>query len=124
MKIRFNGEDQPIASIENLSRALDRFDVEPLFELSIETDDGPSMIMLRNADHAWLMYLRFHGDSGFVTKGDQSRHGASTYRLSNGQVDEYPLSWCIGLEQCYKAIAYFFVNDGARYDLIDWYTGK
>ena len=82
------------------------------------------MVMLRNAEHAWLMYLRFDGDSGFVTKGDQTQHGACTYRLSNGQVDEYPLSWCVNLEQCYKAIAYFFVNNGARYDFVDWWVGR
>src|SRR5215475_7936569 len=104
MQIRFNGEDQPIASIEELGLALDRFDLTPLFELWIATGEGPSMLMLRNADHAWLMYLRYEGDSGFVTQGDQTRSGFCKYELSNGQIDEYPLSWCIELEQCYKAI--------------------
>src|SRR5262249_52772419 len=108
---------------ELLCGALDRFDLESSFELWVATEDGPSIVMLRNQDNAWLMYLRFTGDSGFVTKGDQNRQGVSTYKLSNGQIDEYPLSWCIDLEQCYKAIAYFIVNDGARYDFVDWQVG-
>jgi hypothetical protein len=123
MKITFNGVEQAIASIEELGYALDRFDLESSFELWIATGDGPSMAMLRNADHAWLMYLRFNGDSGFVTKSDQTIEGVCEYRLANGQFDEYPRSWCIDLEQCYKAIAYFFVNDGTRYDFVDWQVG-
>jgi len=120
MRITFNGEDQAIASIEELGFALDRFDAESSFEMWIATDDGPSMTMLRNGDHAWPMYLRFNGDSGFVTRGDQGREGVGAFELSNGQIDEYPLSWCVDLERCYKAIAYFFVNDGAQYSFIEW----
>jgi hypothetical protein len=123
MQITFNGQDQSIGSIEELGQALDRFDLASSFELWIATDNGPSMVMLRNQDQAWLMYLRFNGDSGFVTKGDPGRQGLGTFRRSNGQIDEYPLSWCIELEQCYMAIAYFFVNDGARYDHVDWQVG-
>jgi hypothetical protein len=77
-------------------------------------------MMLRNGANAWLMYLRFNGDSGFVSKGDATKTGDESYTLSNGQVDKYPLSWCIDLEQCYKAIAYFFVNEGAQPVFIAW----
>ena len=124
MRVAFNGENQAIASIEELSFALDRFDCESSFELCISASDaGPFLTMLRSADHAWLMYMRFSGDDGFVTMGNQENQGVCKYRLSNGQIDEYPLSWCIDLEQCYMAIAHFFVNDGARYDFVDWRVG-
>ena len=76
--------------------------------------------MLRNGEHAWLMYLRSSGDDGFVTKGEDHGGQLVAYRLASGQVDEHPLSWCIDLEQCYKAIAYFFVNDGARPEFVFW----
>jgi hypothetical protein len=120
MKVTFNGVDQPFASIEEFSLALDRFDLEPRFELWISCNEGPSLAMLRNGDHAWLTYLRFNGDSGVTSRGDQQKQGVCSYVLSNGQIDEYPLSWCVNLEECYKAFAYFFVNDGARYDFIAW----
>lgn len=81
------------------------------------------MCMLRNGERGWLMYLHICGDGGLVTKGDQGEQGTYTYKLSNGQIDEYPLSWCINLEQCYKAIAHFFVNNGARYDAVTWQVG-
>jgi hypothetical protein len=121
MKVTFNGADETVCSIGEL--ALDRFNSATQFKLWISVQNGSSICMLRDADHAWLMYLSFSGDSGFVTRGDQNKRGNCNYQLANGQVDEYPLSWCIDLERCYKAIAYFFVNDGARYDFIEWQAG-
>ncbi len=124
MKITFNGSDFSFDSIEEFGPALDRFDLEPQFELWISRHDGPSLTMLRNGDHAWLMYLRFTGDSGVVSRGDQRKQGTCSYALSNGQIDEYPLSWCVNLDECYKAVAYFFVNDGARYNFVTWQAAQ
>ena len=120
VKITFNGESVPIATVEELGASLDRFDKESRFELWASVPNGPSMSMLRNGSYAWLMYLRFNGDAGFVSQGDVAKAGDTSYTLGNGQVDKYPLSWCIDLELCYQAIAYFFVNEGARPAWIAW----
>jgi hypothetical protein len=120
VNITFNGEPVPITTVEELGASLDRFDKESQFELWVSVPDGPSMSMLRNGSCAWLMYLRFNGDAGFVSRGDVAKTGDASYTLSNGQVDEYPLSWCIDLEQCYRAISYFFVNEGAQPSWIAW----
>jgi len=77
--------------------------------------------MLRNGEHAWLMYLRQAGDSGLNSVGNEQRAGVEKYVLSNGQTDEYPLAWCIEIEQCYKAMAYFFVNEGERPGWVNWH---
>jgi hypothetical protein len=116
--ITFNGKSHAITSIEEFGGALDQFNRDSKFELWAYVPDGPSMCMLRNGPHAWLMYLRFEGDAGFVSRGDLSKTGDISYTLSNGQVDQYPLSWCIELERCYQALAYFFVNAGAQPDWI------
>lgn len=79
------------------------------------------MCMLRNGGHAFLMYLRFPGDSGFVSVGDANDETLVRYTLSNGQIDEYPQSWCVPVEQCFKALAAFFVNDGQRPEWIAWH---
>ena len=120
VELTFNGRRLEVPSIEGLGAELERIDVEPRFELWISMEDGPSMCMLRNGSNAWLMYLREAGDSGFRSSGDPIRPGLERFWLGNGQVDEYPLSWCIDVERCYKAVAYFFVNDGARPDWIVW----
>ena len=46
-----------------------------------------------------------------------------SYRLSNGQTDEYPAAWCVPVEDCYKTLAYFFVNRGLRPEWLAWEEG-
>jgi hypothetical protein len=116
----FQGRDEPLISIECLGTALDRFDLESQFELWVNQPDGPAICMLRNSQNAWLMYLRHDGDSGFHSLGNSEREGFIEYRLSNGQIDEYPRAWCIPVEDCYKAISFFFVNDGLRPHWLTW----
>lgn len=119
--VTFNGESHSISSIEEFGVALNDFNATEQFEIWVSVQGGPSMCMLRNGQNAWLMYLRFEGDSGFVSQAPLTKPGAASYVLANGQVDEYPLAWCINIEQCYKAMAYFFVNDGAMPSWVSWY---
>lgn len=120
MEVTLNGISQSYEGFEEFASALSRFDLEPLFELWISAPGGQSISMLRNGRKAWLMYLRYEGDSGSVTLGAHRGDGTCVYTLANGQIDVYPLSWCIPIDQCYKAIAHFFRNEGARYDLVAW----
>jgi len=120
MEVNFNGQIQNIESIERLGLALDEFHKCEQFELVCSASAGPSLFMLRNRDLAWLMYLRHEGDSGYHSQGDLTQNASATFQLSNGQRDEYPISWCIEVEQCYKAVAYFFVNGGQRPGWVQW----
>ncbi|WP_296743768.1 Imm1 family immunity protein [Mesorhizobium sp.] len=120
MGITFNGIAQSNEALEDFASLLGRFDLEQKFELWISASGGQSISMLRNGSNAWLMYLRFEGDSGSVTKGAQDHDATCTYMLANGQVDEYPLRWCIPIDQCYEAIAHFIRTNGGRYDLVAW----
>ena len=120
--VTFNGQDQGISSIEQLGIMLDQFDRIDEFELSLSAPKGQSIHMLRHGSNAWLMYFRHSdGDSGFTSLGQTGREGVASYRLSNGHVDEYPLAWGIDVEQCYKALAYFFVNGGSKPEWISWH---
>lgn len=119
-QIIFNGQAEEIESLEDLGEALDRFDQCQQFELVCTVTNGPSLFMLRNGGLAWVMYLRYAGDAGFHSQGDSNNTGSATFRLSNGQVDEYPISWCIEVEQCYKVLSYFFVNDGGIPSWVKW----
>ena len=119
--ISFNGEPQKIDSIEALGEALTDFDDHDRFELWCNIANGPSMCMFRNAENAFLMYLRSAGDQGVVSQGDRAAKGTVEYTLANGQIDEHPAFWSIEIEQCYKAIAYFYVNDGLQPEWISWH---
>ena len=121
IEVTFNGQTKHCESIEAFSLELDVFDGELAFELWLRVPNGTSMSMLRNGPNAFLMYLRFPGDSGFTSRASPAKPGTASFRLSNGQEDEYPLSWCIDVEQCYKALAYFFVNNGDKPDWVQWH---
>lgn len=109
-------------SIEAFGLALDEADQSIQFELWLNASAGPAICMLRNAEHAWLMYLPNEGESGFTSIGDPQRKDSVAYCLSNGQIDEYPGSWCIPLETCYAALIFFFASEGERPDWIHWRT--
>jgi hypothetical protein len=120
VQLELNGRVLDASSVSRMGQALDEADAHAIFELVASVPDGPSMFMLRSGADAWLMYLREPGDAGFHSSGEADRAGVASYTLSNGQEDEYPLAWCIDVEQCYRAIAYFCVNEGAKPGWVDW----
>ena len=117
--MQFNGNTISITSLEQLGAVLNEFDFVPEFELWVSAKSFPSMSMLRNGEHACLMYVG-NDDDSVHSIGKHEGSGVCNFRLANGQVDEYPLSWCIEVEQCYKAIAYFYVNHGTAPAWIQW----
>ena len=122
-ELSVNGEHRPqaTASADALARALTRLiEDEPEVELWLCHPDGASVCMLRSGPHAWLMHLRFDGDSGFTSEGDPQQDGMVHYSLGNGQVDQYPLSWCIDLAQCREALLHFFTHQGERDPRVKW----
>lgn len=73
-------------------------------------EDEQSMTALINGDYGWLMYLREEDDSGLSSRNPDYKgtdDETMKFYLSNGQLDEYPLSWVLPIEQVEKAIDYF-----------------
>ena len=117
----FNDEHKEFFSIDELNEALTRFDDEPNFDLWVSIPDGPMINMMRSGPDAFLMYLRFAEDTGITSRPRVPRVGAASFRLANGQVDEFLQSWCIDREQCYKAIAHFCAIEGEMPKCIAWH---
>jgi hypothetical protein len=118
----FNKRRRRCNSVWAFEQLLKRFNEEATFELWLKTDHGPMISMLRNEANGFLMYLRADGDAGFTSRSVQDRSGTATFRLSNGQEDEYPLSRCVDISECYKALAAFFSRNGDRPDSILWHA--
>lgn len=82
-------------------------------EIWIDSDEqgiGATICALINGDKGWLMYLRYHGDAGFSSRnpnysGDEN--ATLEFELSNGQLDEYPLSWVLPIDEVNQALTYF-----------------
>ncbi len=120
VRLQLDGLALDVATTERLGQALDEAAARTIFELVACVDEGPAIFMLRNGPHAWLMYLREPGHTGFHSCGNPDREGVAAFTRSNGQVDEHPLAWCIDVEQCLQAIAYFCVNDGTQPPWLAW----
>lgn len=94
-------------------------------EIWVRTDDEQAMCALINGKMGWLMYLpndegdSFHSRNPHYT-GDES--AVMEFYLSNGQRDEYPLSWVLPADILYLALEYF-EREKKPADFICWEHG-
>jgi len=95
--------------------------------LARDDDDGVdhgAMSLLAHRDRAGLMHLRHHdGDAGFSSRNpayDGPPDATAPFRLSNGQLDTYPLAWTISREQALQAVEHFLLT-GDRAPWITWH---
>jgi allantoinase len=113
MALAANGREYAVASIAELREHLEQVWSVQYLNLFLERPgDGPVLSALTNGDRGWLMYLRDNeGDPGFSSR-DTSHLGPPDqmlkFRLSNGQVDEYPVSWTLPIAEVVRAFEYFF----------------
>jgi hypothetical protein len=78
-------------------------------------------------DRAWLYYWQVDEDDNYDNVGFQSydplykgeANALSPYALDNGQVDEYPCSWTISVDEARRAIEYF-LNGGRMAPWVHW----
>lgn len=84
IELLLNGGQVAATTDEQLASALALAASMPQFELWASVPDGPTLCMLRNAEHAWLMYLHEPGDGGFHSCGNEHRAGNAYFRLDNG----------------------------------------
>jgi ribosomal protein L7/L12 len=142
MELSVNSHTSWIASVADLRRNLARFPSEQFREiwLSIE-QGGPSLCALMNTNVGWLMYLRHdQGDSGFSSRNPmynesdgtlsglafdgrfgRDRVPVITYRLSNGQEDDFPASWALPESDIMRALEYFVQHEGRRSPFVRWH---
>lgn len=81
-------------------------------EIWINTEDEQVMMALIHGKWGWLMYLREEGDAGFSSRnpdytGTDNDGKIMDFLLSNGQLDYYPLSYVLPIEQVINALDYF-----------------
>jgi hypothetical protein len=120
MEVLINKKPTNCLSLAEFSQLLDEIDSLPNAEVWLSSPNGPLICLLKSEGNTFLMYLRHTRDHGFTSVGDGSREGKFHVRLANGQVDEYPLAWCLDPEFAYKGLAYFFVNGGEKSPYIQW----
>jgi hypothetical protein len=140
IKLLINKYSSRIASVTEFRRELIPFAAERFREICLVVDQkGPTLFALLNQSIGWLMYLRHYGDAGFSSRNPAFDASAAApsgptfvsrfrgalvpvieYRLSNGQVDQYPASWALPEEEIVRALEYFVEHRGDRAPFVVW----
>ena len=89
-------------------------------EVWFSVKDGPALCLLKGGRYMFLAYLPSAGAPGYRTVGNADRSGSFRVPLSNGQVDEYALAWCVEAAAAYEAVLYFLLNEGKRTPDVEW----
>src|SRR5258708_37555180 len=101
---------------------------------------GPILGALMNTNVGWLTYLRHDdGDTGFSSRNPMYNESDTlgglafdglygrehvpviTYRLSNGQEDEFPASWALPESDIMRALEYFVQHECRRSPFVQWH---
>jgi len=142
VNLSVNSHGSLIASAAELRQELTAFAAEQFREIWVSVDQGgPSLAALLNGNIGWLMYLRHNnGDTGFSSRNptfedSNAAHNSLAfvsrfngelvpvikYRLSNGQVDQYPASWALPEQEIMCALEYFVEHEGDRAPFVHWH---
>lgn len=93
-------------------------------EVWLEAPDGQTLCALINGDVGWLMYVREPGDAGFSSRNPSYQGDPQAqikYRLNNGQLDSYPATWALPVEEIRRALDYFS-KEHRRPPFIVWHA--
>lgn len=124
MQLTINDRFYEGESIEGFGQLLNEINGLINAEVWLAAPNGATICLLKSAKNAVLIYLRDEDDNGVHSVGDESKQGKFQLQLPNDDptdpINDYPLSWCIELENAYKVLSYFFVNNGEKSPFIDW----
>ena len=123
LSLSINGDESEIPDIAALRSSLAAMPPAQFAELWLRGHAESALCLLRSGDRAFLMFLRFSGDSGFTSRaGDAFADRADDleFALSNGQHDSYPASWTISLEEAMGVFEHYF-QTGQQSPSIHWH---
>lgn len=103
-----------------------KFQSGPYQEIWIDGEHASSLCALIHGELGWLMYLP-NEDGGSYSSRNPDYQGDMEaeldFLLSNGQLDSYPLAWCLPLERVEAALNYFKTN-GQPPSFVVWHDDQ
>lgn len=115
MQLLINKDHFEVSEVESLRSRLKHIRDMQFSEVWMQRlSSWPAICALVNCESAWLMFLRFEGDSGLSTRNPKysgANNAVIEYYLSNGQRDEYPASWNITTTEALRALEYFLTEE-------------
>lgn len=87
-------------------------------EVWLEDSESGTLLLLSHGREAFLMHL--YVGEGWTTRAAEAEETAGGFILSNGQVDEFPSSWVVPLQQAMDALLHFSLH-GERAPGLNWH---
>jgi hypothetical protein len=113
--LTINGIQSDVSSVEQLRSRLSKArERQPFLDVWLSAPSGwPTLCALINGDATWMIYFRHDRGGGFLTRNpayDGPQNATIKYRLSNGQIDEYPAAWNVTTVEAVRALEEFFAR--------------
>ena len=94
--------------------------VTPFAEVWLQHDNGHTLGMLKSDDRALLLFLESPGAVGCTSRSsDDLPPSLIPFRLTNGQMDEYPAAWTIPFPVAVDALR-DFCDTGEPAPFVQW----
>ena len=98
------------------------------YERNLESGGKMILSIFVNKNRAWLYYWQVDEENSYVNRGYQSYNPLYEgpedtelpYTLDNGQVDWYPASWTIPVDDALRAVECFLSGEGEMAPWVAW----
>ena len=111
-------------SLDQLKDTLSQVTAHQFAEVWLNHNRFPALCALVNGDRGWLMLLRYEGDAGYSSRGDDdfARLGNELeFCLSNGHLGTHPIAWTLPTREVLNALQ-CFANSGCVPESIRWHN--
>jgi hypothetical protein len=112
MQMSVNGQDFAVSILEEFRSQLAHVHDSQFAEVSVskgEIGESDALFVLINGDRAMLVLL--DGDCGSSSRDPEYSgpgNAVMKFKLSNGQVDEYPVRWTVPTDEALRALEFYF----------------
>jgi hypothetical protein len=120
--ITYNSHSQQIESAEMLESLLSHLLSQRYQEMWIKGHNESTLLALTNEKSAFLMYLRYSGDVGFVVENEAVAVADEIFFLENGQMDCYSAQNVVDKVWVMKVFSTYF-ETGEKLSELNWVEG-
>jgi hypothetical protein len=126
IQVTINSQKKEVLNAEEFLDLLRSTNHMPFRELSLShKGDKASMTVLMNGLEGFLLYMASDDDAGFTSRNPikNSPTNSKQFRLTNGQMDQYPDDWVVAQHAIEEACV-FFCNSKAMLPTMMWHDDR
>ena len=122
MELSINGEIIEILNFQDFTEYFNTVENEKYLEIDLFEENNMGIFVLLNEEYALVLFFRYEGDSGLSAINNKYANSdkLESFKLSNGQMDEYPLNYLIDRKEIFSIIE-CFINEKKMSDSVEWH---